>query len=402
MIRITHYFLLICFFGGVLTGLVSCTGSAEQPAETAKPDSTKTTETQNGEVAVSLTQAQYAEAAIAVGQPERHPLNTVLKVSGTIDVPPQNMVTISVPFGGYIRRIPLEQGMHVRKGQPLVVLENPDYIQVQQDYLDMKAKLEYADLDYARQEELARDNVSALKIFQQTRANRQSLQAQVAGLAQRLTVLRINPATLRPDKITRTLTIPSPVDGFVTSVPVNAGKFVNPADVIAEITNLSDIHLRLSIFEKDLANIKLGQKLRFGIGADAQATHTAEIFMIGKSFSADRTVFVLAHPDSRSSDFIPGAFVSANISVIDQSALALPDAAIVTYGGKQLIYTLLGHTKTDSTTHYHFQQHEVKTGTSSGGYTAITLPAGIDTHRTPVVIRGAYSLLSQINNREEE
>ena len=381
-------------------------GSAKTDTETVKGqsetlDSTRVkNDSVAGPVRVSLTQAQYNVAAIKLGQPTLRTLSTTQKVNGTIDVPAQNRLSVSVPFGGYIRQINLEPGMRVRKGQPLVVLENPDYIQLQQDYLDTKAKLEYADLDFARQQELSRDNVGALKVFQQVRSNRQSLQAQLAGMAQRLAILRINPAKLSPDQLTRTVTIPSPVSGFITNVPVNNGRFVNPADVLVEITNVDHLHVQLSIFEKDISRIHTGQIVRFGMGGDASLVHRGEIFLIGKSIAADRTISVLAHPDGYADDFIPGGYVSAQIDVKTEPLSALPESAVVSYGGKSLIYVLEKKQANPAT--YQFRQIEVKTGVRENGYVAVVLPPDINTQLSPIVLNGAYSLLAKLNNSEEE
>lgn len=370
--------------------------------QSSKPDSTvmMTDSAAAGSDRVSLSQAQYDVAAIKLGQPTLRTLNTTLKVNGTLDVPAQNLVSVSVPFGGYIRQIRLEPGMRVRKGQTLVVLENPDYIQLQQDYLDTKAKLEYADLEFARQQELSRDNVNALKIFQQTRSTRQSLQAQLAGMSARLATIRINPANLTPGQLTRTISIPSPVSGFVTGVPVNNGRFINPSDVVVEVTNMDRLYIRLSIFEKDIGQIQTGQLIRFGMGGDPALVHRGSIFMIGKSIAPDRTIAVLAHPTGAyADDYIPGGYVSAQIDVKTQPLPALPESAVVSYGGKSLIYLLESSQKNPVT--YQFRQVEVKTGVRQNGYIAITLPPDSNLQQMPVVVNGAYSLLSKLNNSEE-
>lgn len=388
----------------LLSGCGSGNAKTDTEGDKGQAETLDSTSVKNDSVAgpirVSLTQAQYNVAAIKLGQPTLRTLSTTLKVNGTIDVPAQNRMSVSVPFGGYIRQINLEPGMRVRKGQPLVVLENPDYIQLQQDYLDTKAKLEYADLDFARQQELSRDNVSALKVFQQVRSNRQSLQAQLAGMAQRLAILRINPAKLSADQLTRTVTIPSPVSGFITNVPVNNGRFVNPADVLVEITNVDHLHVGLSIFEKDISRIHAGQIIRFGMGGDASLVHRGEIFLIGKSIAADRTISVLAHPDGYADDFIPGGYVSAQIDVKTQPLSALPESAVVSYGGKSLIYVL--EKKAANSATYQFRQIEIKTGVRENGHVAINLPADVNPQLTPIVLNGAYSLLAKLNNSEEE
>ncbi|WP_460949101.1 efflux RND transporter periplasmic adaptor subunit [Spirosoma daeguense] len=392
--------LLIVF--GLLWACQSDENATHTTDLSEKTDSTKTSADSSSQspVAVSLTQAQYDVAGIELGAPTDRTLSTTLKVNGTIDVPAQNRVSVSVPFGGYIRQINLEPGMKVRQGQSLVVLENPDYIQLQQDYLDTKAKLEYADLEFARQLELSRDNVSALKVFQQTRSSRQSLQAQLAGLAQRLAMLRINPTTLSPERLTRTVVIPSPVAGFITSVPVNKGRFANPSDVVAEIVSLDHLHVQLRVFEKDISRVQVGQKLRFGMGGDASLIHPATIFLIGKSITEDRTINVLAHPETYSTDLIPGGYVAAQIQVKTEPMASLPESAIVSYGGKALIYVL--EKKQSSPATYQFRQIELKTGIRENGYLAVTLPPTINPAKTPVVVKGAYSLLAKLNNSEEE
>ena len=401
--------LLTLFMGGLLAGCgsganksnVDKTDGAPADKPVAADSAAGTNESAAaGPVRVSLTQAQYEVAAIKLAQPTARTLSTTLKVNGTLDVPAQNLVSVSVPFGGYIRQIRLEPGMRVRKGQPLVVLENPDYIQFQQDYLDTKAKLEYADLEFTRQQELSRDNVTALKIFQQTRSTQQSLQAQLAGMAQRLAALRINPAKLTAGQLTRTITVPSPVSGFITSVPVNNGRFVNPADVLVEITNVSDIHVNLNIFEKDVNRIRTGQTVRFGMGGDPSPVHRATIFLIGKSIAPDRTISVLAHPSGPyADDYIPGGYVSAQVDVKTQPLPALPESAVVNYGGKSFVYVL--ETKQSNPATYQFRQVELTTGVRENGYVAVTLPPGINPQQTPVVVNGAYSLLSKLNNSEE-
>lgn len=381
----------------------SCQSGSDTSTETQASQADSVQAEATGPVQVTLTQAQYNMAEIQLGQPESRPMQTMLKVAGMLEVPAQNEVSVSVPVGGYIRKIQLEPGMQIRKGQALVVLENPEYIQLQQDYLDTKAKLGFADVEYARQQELSRDNVAALKVFQQTKANRQSLHAQLAGLGQRLSMLHINPATLTPEQLTRTITIPSPVSGFVTNVPVNNGRFVNPADVIVQLTDISHMHLQLSVFEKDLSQIHIGQNVHFTLGGDTSSRvssfpHKGTIFLIGKSIAADRTVPVLVHPEGRSSDFIPGSYAAAQVSVRAQQLTTLPESAVVNFGGKSYVYAL-GQRSKDG---YVFQQIDIKTGIHERGYVAVTLPVDLDPQKAPLVIKGAYNLLAKLNNSEEE
>ncbi|WP_460634173.1 efflux RND transporter periplasmic adaptor subunit [Larkinella terrae] len=395
----SRYNLLILLSAFVF---LSCHSSNDQKDQSRSPEviPTKVDSVPTGPFRVSLTQAQYEVAAIQLGQPTLRTLNQTLKANGTIDVPASNLVSVAVPFGGYIRTIDLEPGMKIRKGQPLAQLENPEFIQLQQDYLDTKAKLEFADLEYNRQQELSRDNVNALKLFQQVRSTRQSLQAQLAGLAQRLAIIHIDPEKLSPNQLTRLVTVPSPVSGFVTSVPINKGRFLNPSDILVEITNVDHLHVRLSIFEKDISRVHTGQVVHFGLGDEASLVHQGKIFLIGKSIAADRTLAVLAHPDGYSADLIPGGYVSALVDVKTQPLPTLPETAVVSYKGKSLVFVL--EKKQGHPAAYQFRQVEIKTGIQENGYVAVSIPPNVNPAVTPIVRKGAYSLLAKLNNNEEE
>src|SRR3954468_6250888 len=90
---------------------------------------------QNTGSIVTLTDAQLKSAGIVTGKPEMRTMQSVLKVNGLIDVPPQNMVTVSFPSGGYLKSTHLLPGMKVSKGQIIGVMQDQSFIQMQEDYL---------------------------------------------------------------------------------------------------------------------------------------------------------------------------------------------------------------------------------------------------------------------------
>jgi membrane fusion protein, heavy metal efflux system len=156
----------------------------------------------------------------------------------------------------------------------------------------------------------------------------------------------------------------------------------------------------MSVYEKDISRVHIGQPIRFALSADIAPEHSGRIFLIGKTISADRTIPVLAEPTGRTDEFIPGAYVSARIAVASQSVPTLPDAAVVRLDGQSFVYVLLG--KGGSPITYRFRQISVTPGSASGGYMAVNLPASVHPQQTPVVVSGAYSLLAKLNNSEEE
>ena len=135
--------------------ILSCSKSSE------KKEATLSTDKKSNEVV--LTDEQFKSIKIELGSAESRNLSGSIKANGMLDVPPQNLVSISAPLGGFVKSTELLQGMHVKKGQVVVVLEHPDYIQLQQDYLDNKNQLEFLEQEYNRQLDLSKENVNALK-----------------------------------------------------------------------------------------------------------------------------------------------------------------------------------------------------------------------------------------------
>ena len=115
-----------------LLTLASCT-TAEPPTDAVAPASSETT--------VSLTADQLKNAGIVTGKAERRSLGLLMPVQGVVDVPPQNLVSISAPLGGYLRSTDLLPGMEIQKGQTLAIMEDPRFIQLQQDYLVTEGKV---------------------------------------------------------------------------------------------------------------------------------------------------------------------------------------------------------------------------------------------------------------------
>ncbi len=342
---------------------------------------------------VMLTNAQRQTADIALGKVEKKTLSGTLRVNGKLDVPPQNLVSVSAPFGGFLKSTDMLQGKPVKKGEMIATMQNPEYIQLQQDYLDSKSQLEFLRAEYHRQEDLAAENVNAKKSLQQAKAAYESKEATVNGLHAKLKMLNIDFSALDGGDISSTINLYSPISGFVTEVNFNIGSFVNPTDVLFKIVDATHVHAELTVFEKDIVKIRKGQKVRFTLAGDTKE-RIATVYLIGREISPDRTVRIHSHLDEEDADLLPGMYLTALIELQNNPVDALPDDAVVDYGGRHYIFVANGKDE--------FRQVEVKTGMRELGYTEVTLPDALDPVATDIVIRGAYSLLSKLKNTEGE
>lgn len=340
---------------------------------------------------VIVTDAQYKNADIIVSTIEDKEISSVIKLNGKIDVPPRNMVSVSAPLGGYLRSTQLLPGMHISKGQVIARMEDQQYIQLQQDYLLAKNKLQYAEQDYKRQKELNLSQASSDKVMQQSLAEANSHRILMNSLAQQLRLININPNSVATGNITRTTNVYSPISGFVSKVNVSIGKYISPSEVMFELINPNDIFLNLKVFERDIRKLFIGQKLIAYTNTNPEKKYNSEITLINKDVTAEGTTEVLCRFFNYDPALIPGMYMNAELQLDTKTVKALPDDAIVTFEGRQYIFEEIGNKK--------FEMKEVNIGNKEYAYTAVVNADSLAGKK--IVVQGAYALLMKLKNKEE-
>ena len=375
--------------------IIACNRQDEKAVEVHHEDEVNVAEFSND---------QLSMAGIKLGGVQRKVISGTIKVNGVLDVPPQQKVSVSIPFGGFLKSTSMLQGSRVSKGQLIAVIENTEYIQLQQDYLEALTQFEFSKADYERQQQLSSENVNSMKTLQQSKATYQTWLAKKNGLLAKLRLLNIDLDKLSSGEITSTANVYSSISGYVTQVNVNIGKFVNPADVLLEIVDTEHLHAELIVFERDVPKIKIGQKVRFTL-TNENKERFATVYLIGREISNDRTIRIHCHIDKEDTNLLPGMYLKAIVEAGGVEVAALPDDAIVDFQGKKYVFV-----PNDSTNNiqneeqkerlHHFEMVEIQTGNSELGFTEVTFPEAIDT--TAVVVQGAYGVLSKIKNSEED
>ncbi|MFY8025181.1 MAG: efflux RND transporter periplasmic adaptor subunit [Sediminibacterium sp.] len=340
-----------------------------------------------------LTNEQLKNASLAVGQMQELEIASLMKVNGKIDVPPQNMVSISVPLGGYLKTSKLLPGMHVNKGEIVAVMEDQQYIQLQQDYLTAKVKLVMFDKEFIRQKELNASQASSDKMLQQAESEYKTQKILVSALAQKLQLVGINPSTLNENNISKSVNIHSPIDGYVTKVNVNIGKYISPTEIMFELVNPTDIHLALKIFEKDLDKLFIGQGLVAFTNNNPQKKYDCEVLLIGKDINPEGFTDVHCHFETYDKLLIPGTYMNAEIKVRNRKANVLPVDGIVRFEGKQYVFKAIDKQQ--------FIMTEVRLGDTENGMTEILLPEKDILDKANYVTKGAYTLLMMLKNEAE-
>ena len=214
--------------------------------------------------------------------------------------------------------------------------------------------------------------------------------------AEKLKQIGIVPEKLTHNNITSRVSLLSPITGVVSKVNINIGKYINPADVLFEIVNPSDIHLRLSVFEKDVNLLSIGQSVDAYPANNPAYKYKCEVILVNRDIAPDRSLEVHCHFKQPDTFLVPGMYMTAYIEVNTQNAIVLPKEAIVAYGSQSYIFISVNKNK--------FEMLPVTTGVGENGYLQVIPPVGADILPKNIVIEHAYTLLMKVKNKggEEE
>ena len=340
---------------------------------------------------IVVTVSQFESSNMQLGQMTEHEFNQTVKSTGMIDVPPDNKASVSTFMGGYITETPLLIGDRVKKGALLVTLENPEFVEMQQQYLEVAEQLNYLKSEFERQQTLFNENITSQKNFLKAESIYKSSLAQNNGLRKKLMMLNINPVSVAQGQITSKINLYAPIEGNITKVNVSNGTYVSPADIILEIIDTEHIHLELSVFEQDILNIKKGQKIEFKIPEASIKTFEAEVHLVGTTIDETRrTVKVHGHlDDEKQANFIVGMFVEAEIITNSKRSSALPKDAVIEIEGDYFSLVLASQNKEE----YTFSKVKLNIGNTTEGFIEVLNTA--DIKDKTILTEGAFMLLTE-------
>jgi cobalt-zinc-cadmium efflux system membrane fusion protein len=337
---------------------------------------------------ILVSKAQFSQNKMILGSIEEQAFPVTISVNGKIDVPPENRAVVNSTMGGYIKTTPLLEGDVVKKGQSLVTIENPEFVTMQQEYMEIKEQLNYLKAEFDRQQIMFDENITSQKSYLKSESSYKTAMAKYNGLRKQLTMLNISPSRVENGHITSIITLYAPIGGSITKVNVSKGTFVSPAQSIMEIVDNSHIHLELSVFEKDIMKIKKGQSILFKIPEASDDNFQAEVHLVGTTIDERRTIKVHGHPTDDSNRFLTGMFVNAEILTDEKKAFILPESAVVEVEGAHYVLVL----NEEKETGYFFNQVKVNIGNTVNGYSELkdhTLLKETD----QVLVNGAFGLI---------
>ena len=365
--------------------LISCSNSKNDKVEVEKSfEATAKTEF------IEFSQEQIDLAGIEIGKLEKKNISETITCSGTIKVPPQNIASVSPKINGFVKVLNYYPGDKVEKGAVLGTLNHPDFITLQQQYIEAKSKVDYTRNEFKRQGELTVENAASIKKMQKAKADYQTNEALYKSLKAQLEMLGVNTQELEKGEFVKEFKILSPISGVVSELNANQGKFISSESSIYEIINSKKLTINLNVFEKDLSKIKVGQKIKFNI-LNSENHFVTKVIRIGiKIDESTKTTLVQSVVDNKNYTLKPGAYVNASININEKSSYILPYDAIINLNEESYVFI-----KTDTS----FKRIKVQKGIERDDFCEI-LNTNEELINSKIVIKGAYYLMAEMDRND--
>ena len=355
-----------------------------------KEDGIEVGEAPSESTEIQLTEEQFQTMKMEWGELHTGEFSEEIAVQGTVQIPVEGMREITTYFGGYVQDLKLIEGEEVRKGQVLFTLENPEFLRLQQDYLETKSQLAYLKAEWERQKTLAQEQISAQKNFLKAAADYEAAMAKTQSLKKQLALIAIDGETLSPATMRSKISITSPIAGFVEEVLAVPGQFLPSAAKALTLMSKEHIHVELVLFEQDAGKVHTGQIVEFTSPDRPDEVLKAKIKVVGKSINAQRQINVHADliDEKEEAKLTPGMFLQARIQLDPQRSLAVPEESIIEVGEEYYILVQ----KSKSAGAFTLQKIKVTPGAKGKHYRAIATDVALDSTAV-VLIKGGFNLL---------
>lgn len=317
-----------------------------------------TYEQSEGRVFMDDATARAAGIEVRVAGPAR--IRSMLQLQGEIQFDQDRVAHVVPRLAGVVTRSAKNLGDAVRKGELLAVLESQVLADLKSEHLASQGRLELALENFDREKRLWEEKVSARQDYL---ASRQALaEAQIAhrNAEQKLLALGLtHEAVMRSGagELTR-YEIRAPIDGVVTEKHLGVGEAVKEDANIFTIADLSAVWAEMTVHPKDLASVRLGQKVVVRASAlEAQAAGSVSYVgsLIGEQTRSAKARVTLPNPERA---WRPGLFVTVEL-VQDETEVpvAVPVEAVQSYRDWKIVFGRFGEL---------FEARPVELGRSDG------------------------------------
>lgn len=337
---------------------------------------------------ITLTTTQLAASEIEVAAISHRLLQERIEVYGSLETNPGNVAMVAPVMKGYLKSFHVQTGKYVRKGEALATLSHPDYIRLQEDYLETLSQYEYYKEDFKRQGELSIDQAISIRKMQEAQNEFRKTEARLFSLKHQLKFLGLDPESIHVESMLSDIDLLSPITGYVSAIEAKIGMLCPEEKPVFRITGTGNYLLHLQLFGKNAGKISPGQNIAFSLVNNPEIKYSAKLVSSSHEIDDQNILHVHAVISEESNNFLPGMHVKAEISIKSDSVYALPETGIIYEGDAAYIF--------EQTADLQFRSIEVETGRTDGPWVElISFPEEL--LNAKIVVEGAYELHAAIN-----
>lgn len=328
---------------------------------------------------IPLTEKQVNAVDLKMGMAQNREMDATISAKGSLVLRAQNMGEVASLMGGVVKAIYVKEGQLVKKGQVVATVENTDVVSLQREYFTAYKESELAKVDMERQLMLSKQGAGVKRTLQQAQKDYQVAHANLLGIGRQLAQMGISTSAVAKGKFTTAFPLHAPISGVVSQLTASLGSYADMQTPLMKIRNTQTVECDLNVFEKDLAKVKVGNRVTFSLTNQPGIKLSGTVYGMNQYFNdGSKSVAVHVKMDDASLKMsrinhvklFDGMYVSGQIATGSQRCLALPSQAIVSTDGKQYVFALNGEPKKGE---YSFSRHEVTTGVTGGGFTEVKL-----------------------------
>lgn len=328
---------------------------------------------------IPLTAKQVSTVDLKMGEAVEREMDATIEAKGSLVLRAQAMGDVASLMGGIVKSIFVKEGQLVHRGQVVATVENTDVVSLQREYYSAAKECELAKADWERQLLLSKQGAGVKRTLQQTRKDYQVAHANLLGIGRQLAQMGISTSAVAKGKFTTAFPLRAPISGVVSQLTASLGSYADMQTPLMKIRNTQAVECDLNVFEKDLAKVKVGNRVTFSLTNQPGVKLSGTVYGMNQYFNdGSKSVAVHVKMDDASLKtsrinhikLFDGMYVSGQIATGSQRCLALPSEAIVSTDGKQYVFALNGEPKKGE---YSFSRHEVSTGVTDGGFTEVKL-----------------------------
>jgi membrane fusion protein, heavy metal efflux system len=307
----------------------------DDPGKQAKAPAQAAANEAHEERALKLTDRQRETAGVALQTAGAAKLRLAARFPGEVRFDEERTAHVVPRMAGVAEAVPAHLGERVRKGQVLAVIASPSLSEQRSELLTAKRRRDAARTTFEREKKLWLEKISAEQDYLQAQTALQEADIAVQNASQKLAALGATEVSTGLNRFD----LRAPFAGTIVEKHLSLGESVAENASIFTVSDLSSVWVEFAVAPKDLATVRLGQKVIVSSTAfDSEAEGTISYIgaLLGEQTRTARGRVSLTNPQGA---WRPGLFVTVAVLGEDQAVpLAVPADAVQTIDEQPMVF----------------------------------------------------------------